>query len=93
MLRLQQLREMTRGELAQKRNDLVDERFNLRMRRSLKALENPLRLRLIRREIAKIDTILKEDQLGIRKLAEETASILASAPKSKAGAAKKDEKE
>jgi large subunit ribosomal protein L29 len=94
MLKLQQLRELTRDELILKRTDLTDERFNLRMRRSLKSLDNPLRLRTIRREIAKIDTILREDALGVRKLAEESASVLLrSKPKEKAQANKKDEKE
>ena len=68
---------MTRDELLQKHSELLDEMFNLNMRRSLKALDNPLRLRQIRREIAKIKTIMKEDQLGLRKLADQSASILA----------------
>ncbi len=77
MLKVQALREMTREELEQKRLELLEEQFNLRMRRSLKSLDNPLRLRQIRREIAKILTILNEDRLGIRKLADTSTSILA----------------
>ena len=76
MLKIQTLREMTRDELIQKHTDLLDEQFNLSMRRSLKALDNPLRLRHIRREIAKIKTILTEDKRGIRKLAVISTSIL-----------------
>lgn len=76
MLKLQTLREMTREELHQKQTDLLDEQFNLNMRRSLKALDNPLRLRHIRREIAKINTVLIEDERGIRKLADRSTSIL-----------------
>ena len=67
MLKLHTLREQTRDELLQRRVDLLDERFNLNMRRSLKALDNPLRLRQIRREMAKIETVLREDELGVRK--------------------------
>jgi large subunit ribosomal protein L29 len=77
MANLQLMREMTRQELEQKLNDLLDEQFNLRMRRSLKPLDNPLRLREIRREAAQIKTILHEDVRGIRKLAEQKTSILA----------------
>lgn len=84
MLKIQSLREMTRDELQQKKHELEDELFNLRMRRALKALDNPLRLRNIGREMAKILTVLNEDQLGIRKLAESKTSILpASGAKSK----------
>jgi len=79
VLKVQTLREMTRDELLQKKQDLLDEQFNLNMRRSLKALDNPLRLRQIRRELAKIMTILHEDELGLRKLAESSTSILSNA--------------
>lgn len=76
MLKIQTLREMTRDELMQKRSDLLDEQFNLNMRKSVKALDNPLRLRYIHREIAKILTVLHEDKTGIRKLADSKISIL-----------------
>lgn len=82
MARTGELRDLTREELIQKRNDLVDERFNLTMRRSLKPLDNPLRLREVRREIARINTVLAEDDQGIRKLAEQK-SILGDQEKDK----------
>jgi large subunit ribosomal protein L29 len=78
VLKVQSLREMTRGELEQQRRELLEEQFNLRMRRSLKSLDNPLRLRQIRREIAKIMTLLSEDSQGIRKLADTKTTILPS---------------
>lgn len=83
MLKVQSLREMTRDELVQKKNELLDEQFNLKMRRSLKSLENPLRLREIRREIARIETVLHEDVTGIRKLADTKTSILPEAGSNK----------
>jgi large subunit ribosomal protein L29 len=70
------MREMTREELEQKKRDLNDERFNLSMRKSFKELENPLRLRELRREIARINTVLREDTKGIRPLAQSKRSIL-----------------
>ena len=76
MLKVQTLREMTAEELQQKLNELNDELFNLNMRKSLKALDNPLRLRELGREIARVKTVLNEDKLNIRKLAESSASIL-----------------
>ncbi|TET96202.1 MAG: 50S ribosomal protein L29 [Candidatus Zixiibacteriota bacterium] len=84
-MKVQTLREMTREELVQKRTELLEEQFNLRMRKSLKSLDNPLRLRQIRREIAKIMTILNEDKIGIRKLADTRISIL-----SQSGAKRED---
>ena len=80
-MRVKELRELTGEELEQKKRDLEDERFNLNMRRSFKALDNPLRLRHIRRELAKINTVLREDQLGIRSLAQAKTSILSETDK------------
>lgn len=76
MLKISQLRELTREELLQRRQELDDELFNLRMRRSLKQLDNPLRLRTNRRDFARIETVLSEDRLGIRRLAETSTSVL-----------------
>ncbi len=76
MLKIRTIRDMTRDELDHKYNDLMDEMFNLNMRKSLKQLDNPLRLRQIRREVAKIKTVLTEDSKGIRRLAESVTSIL-----------------
>jgi large subunit ribosomal protein L29 len=75
-MRVKEMRELTREELEQKRRDLTEERFNLRMRKSFKELDNPLRLRQLRREIAKINTVLREDELGKRGLAKSRKSIL-----------------
>ncbi len=77
------LRELTRDELLQRGRDLKEERFNLNMRRSLKALDNPLRLRNIDREIARILTILGEDEKGIRPLAKQRKTLLDDAGTSK----------
>jgi large subunit ribosomal protein L29 len=79
------LRELTREELLQKNSDLEEERFNLRMRRSFKALDNPLRLRSIDREIARILTILREDETGVRALAKQKTGILGGDDRKDAG--------
>ena len=75
-MKVSELREMTAEELRQKKSDIAEEVFNLNMRKSIKALDNPLRLRTARREMARIDTILHEDEMGVRKLAEASTSIL-----------------
>ena len=75
-MKLHSLRELSRSELVQKRDDLKEEMFNLKMRRSIKTLDNPLRLRTIGREIAQVNTLLREDELKIRSLAVGKSSIL-----------------
>lgn len=66
----EQLREMTKDELLLKRTEMKEELFNLKLRRKIKQLDNPLRLRNLRRDLARITTILKEDELKIRSLAQ-----------------------
>lgn len=62
------LREMTAEELRTLRHELREELFNLRFRNSLKQLDDALKLRHIRRAIARVETMLYEDEKGIRKL-------------------------
>jgi large subunit ribosomal protein L29 len=75
-MKITALRELTRDELLQRERDLKEERFNLNMRKSFKALDNPLQLRNVDREIARILTILREDEMGIKALAEQKRAIL-----------------
>ncbi len=65
-----ELREKSREELIDLLNGLYKEIFNLRLRRSAQELPNPLRLRTLRRDIARIKTVLHEDEIGIRKILE-----------------------
>ncbi len=63
-----QLREMTKDELLQKKLEIEEGLFNLRMQKSFKEIENPLRLRTLRKDLARINTILREDELKIKLL-------------------------
>ncbi len=60
------IKDLTYSELVNKKEDLHKEYLNLRMNKVLGHLENPLRLRTIRREIARVNTIIHEYALGIR---------------------------
>ncbi|MFZ1947157.1 MAG: 50S ribosomal protein L29 [bacterium] len=61
-------RELTREELERTARDLREELFNLRFRVSTQKLDNPLKLRYLKRDLARVLTILREDQLGREKL-------------------------
>lgn len=61
-------RELTRDELERTARDLREELFNLRFRVSTQKLDNPLRLRYLKRDLARVMTILREDQLGRKRL-------------------------
>lgn len=76
-MKKEQMRELTKEELLQRRTEMEQEMLNLRLQKASKELDNPLRLRVLRRDIARINTILREDELKIRPLAqkEEKTSI------------------
>jgi large subunit ribosomal protein L29 len=69
-MKKEQMREQTKDELLQRRSEIEQEMFNLRMQKASKELDNPLKMRVLRREVARINTILKEDELKIRPLAQ-----------------------
>jgi large subunit ribosomal protein L29 len=54
------LRQMKTEDLELKLAQLVEERFRLQFRRATEAISNPLQFRTMRRDIARIRTILKE---------------------------------
>ncbi len=63
-MKASEIREMSLDELRAKEAELNKELFNLRMRHSTGQLENPLKIRLVRRDIARVKTILREMERG-----------------------------
>ena len=59
-MRADEIREMTVDDIKARVAELEEERFRLRFRSATAPLENPLRLRTIRRDIARLKTILTE---------------------------------
>jgi large subunit ribosomal protein L29 len=54
------LRELKTEELEQKLAVLREERFRLAFRRGTEAIANPLQFRMMRRDIARMETVLRE---------------------------------
>lgn len=59
-MKASELRELSKEELVRKVAELREEFFKLRLRRSTEQLPNSLRLRSLRRDIARCLTVLKE---------------------------------
>jgi large subunit ribosomal protein L29 len=59
-MKIKEIVEMTTDELMTKRRDLRQERLHLRLQQQSGQLEQPSRLRLIRRDVARIETILTQ---------------------------------
>jgi large subunit ribosomal protein L29 len=60
-----ELRELTDDELIGKLRESKEELFNLRFQMATGQLNNNRRLRLVRQEIARIYTVLRERELGL----------------------------
>jgi len=69
-MKARELRDLTIDEVAHKMDEIEKEKFNLRLRQATRQTENPVKVRLLRRDLARMKTLLKEHELGIRKLAE-----------------------
>ncbi|NLJ25606.1 MAG: 50S ribosomal protein L29 [Firmicutes bacterium] len=64
-MKAEEIRAMTSEELGRKLDDLKGELFNLRFQMVTAQLDNPMRIREVRRDIARVKTILRERELGI----------------------------
>jgi large subunit ribosomal protein L29 len=56
------IREMNEDELRARVAELREDLFNLRFRNTMKQLDNPLKIRESRREMARLLTVLKEKE-------------------------------
>ena len=69
-MKAQDIRELSVKERAEKIDDLRQEFFNLKFQLATGKIENPSRLKFIRRDIARIKTVLRETVDGDSKSAE-----------------------
>ena len=60
MTKASELREKSVADLNTRERDLNEQLFKLRFQRSTGAMENPSKMRQVRKEIARIKTLLKE---------------------------------
>ena len=59
-MRAEEIRELTDAEVRSRVAELEEERFRLRFRAATETLEDPLRLRSIRKDVARMKTVLRE---------------------------------
>lgn len=62
-MKVSEIRELTIEELKQREQDVSEELFNLKFQRATAQLENKMRVRQVRRDLARIKTIIKEKQI------------------------------
>ena len=61
-VKAQSMKEMTLDEITQRVSELREELFNLRFRNSMRQLDNPLKIRESRREMARLLTVMREKE-------------------------------
>jgi large subunit ribosomal protein L29 len=61
-MKVAEIRELTVDDLRSHEQDLGDQLFRLRVQKSMGQLENPVKVRLVRRDLAKVKTVLRERQ-------------------------------
>lgn len=67
-VKAKELKELTSDELQNKLTSLKEELFNLRFQVATGQLDNPMRIRDVRKNIARILTVMRENQLKTGKL-------------------------
>ena len=63
-MNVKELRDMTPVELEKKLKELKEELFNLRFQHAINQLDNPTRIPAVKKDIARINTILREIELS-----------------------------
>jgi len=74
-MKAQELRNLTIEEILQKKEEVKKEIFNLRIRQATRQIDNPLKLRELRRDFARINTIVREHESNLRTLAESPTEV------------------
>lgn len=64
-MKIQDIRDLSTQELEDKIKDLKEELFNLRFQNATNQLDNPGRIASVKKDIARVKTVLKEKELGI----------------------------
>ena len=59
-----EIREMTASQLNEKLKELNEELFHLRFQHAINQLDNPMRLTAVKKDIARVQTILREAELS-----------------------------
>ena len=66
-MKASEIRNLSVQELNEKLSDLKSELFNLRFQHAFNQLENPMRLGAVKKDIARVKTIIREKELAERK--------------------------
>ena len=66
-MKAKEIRKLSDTELEQRLSELKEELFNLRFQLATGQLDNPMRIRAVRKDIARVKTIMRERALNIQR--------------------------
>lgn len=66
-MKASELRDLTIEELASKLKDLKEELFNLRFQLAINQLENPTRIKAVKKDIARVSTVMRQLEMAEEK--------------------------
>ena len=64
-MKASEIRNLSAEEIVVKIQDLKEELFNLRFQNATNQLDNPMRIPAVKKDIAKLKTILREKEMGL----------------------------
>ncbi len=64
-MKISEIRDLSGQEIQDKIKDLKEELFNLRFQNAMNQLDNPKRIPAVKKDIARLKTVLKEQELGL----------------------------
>jgi len=62
-MKAKELRDLTFDELVKKEGDLKEELFNLRFRLATGQLDNPMTIKAVRKDMARVKTVIRQKEL------------------------------
>jgi large subunit ribosomal protein L29 len=62
-MKAKELRDLTYEELVRKEGDLKEELFNLRFRLATGQLDNPMTIKAVRKDMARVKTVIRQKEL------------------------------
>lgn len=65
-MKTNEIKDMTSAELNEKLGELKQELFNLRFQHAVNQLDNPLRMKAVKKDIARIKTFLRQQESGVQ---------------------------
>jgi large subunit ribosomal protein L29 len=82
-MKIMEVRNLTDSELVTKKKEARQEHFNLRLQQTTGALEKPSRLGELRKDVAKLETVLSERRLNLKVKSREAKPAATKAEKKK----------